>query len=554
MTERRFRTATSSVAGGRAAQPRHPVDLRPWRTPWSLAGLTLIIALAVLYRTNALDRIPPGLFGDEAADGLVAADIRDGRAWPLFIEEPAATKWGSREPLYHYLAAAVFAAATPSVWSLRVTSAIIGSATVVALALLAGRLFGTRIGLIAAALLAVSRWHVTASRIGLRAIVEPLVLVVVVHAFVILLERRTRSAAAVFGLLLGLGFYSYPSYWIVPLALLLVLIVALRAGAAQPIAPLVAIAGACALLIAAALLGYAATKPDYFFARAARAAGDTTAPHGPPFLLDNTQRVLFMLHVRGDNNPRHNIPGAPQLDPITGALFVIGLLLVLRGSGLDAPRRVGLLAFWLLPLVPSAVSDSAPHALRALGAVPAVCVIAALGLDRLAGAAASRFAPAGPVLVVLMLIGAGVLNWRAYFHQWALRPELAAAFNTDAVRFFDLTLDLATRDDVYASPAIDQAPQRRFLGLQREGAWHRIDGVQAFIGSAAARDRIFICDTPALQAAIEALYPHAEVVTHFAQDGQQGTVYRVRRDALRPALSPQQRAMIGALIGADGSE
>ena len=93
------------------------------------------------------------------------------------------------------------------------------------------------------------------------------------------------------------------------------------------------------------------------FAAAARTAGDTAAQHGPPFLLDNAQRVLLMLHVRGDNNPRHNIPGAPQLDPITGALFVVGLLLVLRGSGLDAPRRVGVLAFWLLPLVPSAVSD-----------------------------------------------------------------------------------------------------------------------------------------------------------------------------------------------------
>src|SRR5262245_17479100 len=175
-----------------------------------------------------------------------------------------------------------------------------------------------------------------------------------------------------------------------------------------------------------------------------------------------------MLHLRGDKNPRHNIPGAPQLDPITGALFLVGLLVVLRSSGLDRPRRVGLLAFWLLPLIPSAVSDSAPHALRALGAVPAICVIAALGLDRFARAAATRFAPAYPVLVVLMLIGAGVLNWHAYFYQWASRPEVAAGFNTDAVRFFDLALDLAIREDVYAAPTIDQAPQRRFLGLQRE--------------------------------------------------------------------------------------
>jgi len=288
---------------------------------WSCTALTLVVALAVLYRTYALDRLPPGLFGDEAADGLVAADILAGRAWPIYIEEPAATKWTSREPLYHYLTAGVFAVLAPSAWSLRLTSAIIGSATVLALALLAGRLFGARIGFIAAALLAVSRWHVTASRIGLRAIVEPLMLVAVVYAFVVLLERRTRGAAAACGVLLGLGFYSYPSYWVVPLALLLVLAVVLRIGVRQPIAPLGAAAGLCALIVAAPLIGYAAAKPDYFFARITRGAGDTAARHGPPFLLDNAQRVLLMLHVRGDNTPRHNIPGAPQLDPISGALF-----------------------------------------------------------------------------------------------------------------------------------------------------------------------------------------------------------------------------------------
>src|SRR5262245_2240837 len=96
---------------------RHPDNPPRWRTPWSLAGLTLVVALAVLYRTYALDLIPPGLFGDEAADGLVAAEIYDGHAFPLFIEEPAAIKWSSREPLYHYLVAAVFAAAAPSTWS-----------------------------------------------------------------------------------------------------------------------------------------------------------------------------------------------------------------------------------------------------------------------------------------------------------------------------------------------------------------------------------------------------------------------------------------------------
>jgi 4-amino-4-deoxy-L-arabinose transferase-like glycosyltransferase len=529
------------------------------RAPLFLAGLALVALLAAFFRVHDLDRLPPGLFGDEAADGLVAADILAGRARPVYVEEPAATKWGSREPLYHYLVAGVFAVLGPSAWSLRLTSALIGAATVLAFALLARRLFGPRLALSAALLLAVGRWHVGASRLGLRAIVFPLLLVLVVYAFTNLLERRTRRAAAAFGALLGLGFYTYPAYWAVPLALLVVLAAALaQAGPAARarLVPLAALGGACAALVMAPLIHYAASRPDYFFARVARAAGGGgAAAAAAPFLLDNAQKVLFMLHLRGDANPRHNLPGAPQLDPISGALFLIGLAVVVRGGRLDPPRRAGLLALWLLPLLPSALSDAAPHALRALGAAPAACVIAALGLERLAQAAAHRVAPAGAALTVVTLAAVSALNYRAYFHDWAERPELAAAFNGDALRFFGLTVDLADADDVYASPTVDEAPQRRFLALRRDGAWHRLDGADALVGASASRDRVFISDTPALQALIEDLYPRADVIARYAlPDGRRGTVYRVPRAELRAALDDEQRAVVEALVRAERGE
>ena len=42
----------------------------------------------------------------------------------------------------------------------------------------------------------------------------------------------------------------------------------------------------------------------------------------PAVVVESLQRHLLMFHVEGDMNPRHNLPGAPMLDPVTGAFFI----------------------------------------------------------------------------------------------------------------------------------------------------------------------------------------------------------------------------------------
>ena len=74
---------------------------------------------------------------------------------------------GSREPLYHYWMAAVFRFFGVSQTSARLASALAGIATVVAFHALCRQWLGGHTAFIAAALLAVARWHVTMSRVGL---------------------------------------------------------------------------------------------------------------------------------------------------------------------------------------------------------------------------------------------------------------------------------------------------------------------------------------------------------------------------------------------------
>ena len=44
-------------------------------------------------------------------------------------------------------------------------------------------------------------------------------------------------------------------------------------------------------------------------------------------LWENLKRHLLMFHFEGDPNGRHNIPGAPMLDVISGVLMLAGLVI-----------------------------------------------------------------------------------------------------------------------------------------------------------------------------------------------------------------------------------
>ena len=42
-------------------------------------------------------------------------------------------------------------------------------------------------------------------------------------------------------------------------------------------------------------------------------------------VANNTQKHLLMFNYKGDNNGRHNLPGAPTLDKLSAILFALGL-------------------------------------------------------------------------------------------------------------------------------------------------------------------------------------------------------------------------------------
>ncbi len=383
---------------------------------WLLAA---ILALAAFLRLYQLDRFPPGLYSDEAMDGNNAMEALETRHFQVFYPED-----NGREGLYADTAALAIAAFGNRAWALRLPAVIYGVLTVWGLWLLVAEWIGRPEALLAAFFLATSFWHLVFSRMAFRAIAAPLFLVWSMWLLLVAIRRGRPAWFALAGAVYGLGFYTYPAYRITVLLIAAVLWTGLRRRSAIAI-PAAAFALA-AVVAAAPLAWYFVAHPDMFWGRAAQ----VSIFDGPRPVLEfflNCWRTGRMLFTRGDRNWRHNVAWQAELFWPVAAFFVIGLW--------PAARKYRLAMLWLLlAMLPAALANLAPHALRSILMLPAVCLIAALGA-RQAYEWLARHMPARILnpASALLLLTLCFQPYHAYFHVWATDPKTAEAFQSTAV-------------------------------------------------------------------------------------------------------------------------
>ena len=194
---------------------RYGPAARRWLVPVALLCIT---ALAAFFRFWRLDQIPPGFHYDEAYEALEAWRVLTQRGYhPIFFPGNFGV-----EPMFIYLTSLAFRlfGETPTV--MRGVAAMIGTLTVPALYALgreltrSDRLMPAALPLFAAFALAIMRWHIFFSRVGIEPILVPFLLTLMLWAY--WRARRTNNLVAwiAFGLTAGLGPYTYPAGRLLP--------------------------------------------------------------------------------------------------------------------------------------------------------------------------------------------------------------------------------------------------------------------------------------------------------------------------------------------------
>ena len=145
---------------------------------------------AAWLRLNDLESFPPGLHFDEAANLILAGDIGLRGDRPVFI-----SSYTGKEALFFYAAGGVMAGVGESIFALRLTAAFFGILTVAAAYRLGVLLLRRRdVAVLAATLLAVSFWHLLFSRLGFRAVSQPLLQgLAVIGLFNVLFSQKSST-------------------------------------------------------------------------------------------------------------------------------------------------------------------------------------------------------------------------------------------------------------------------------------------------------------------------------------------------------------------------
>lgn len=430
----------------------------------SFIPLLLVLLLGAGLRLYRIGELPPGLYRDEGFYGLDAAGILRG---DLALWFPANN---GREGLFMYLLAASVALFGQTAFALRVTSAVVGIATLLAIYAAGRAMFSHRIGVLSTAIMAVTFWHVALSRVAYRAITLPLLLCITLALLFTALRtndlRKRLAWSLATGATFGVTFYTYTSgQFILPLmALYLIsLFIGLRRDLfakrgqeswVRHRASVLAF-GAGAMVTLLPFLIWLAGNSDLYFARAGQVSilnpvinnGDL-----PGTLLRNVIKAFGMFLWEGDRIWRHNLSLRPVFDGFLGLAFLIGTIVCvwrwLRswqsrfGSailGVDHNVAPQFVLLWLLVfLVPTILAEDTPHFLRAIGALPAACIIAAVGMETALAWASRRGILSGLIIAplrrlvnppaavaALLIVLAGVNTVADYFNDYVSRDTVA---------------------------------------------------------------------------------------------------------------------------------
>lgn len=376
-----------------------------------------ILILAFLLRIPFLDKFPSGLNADEAAIGYNAYSLlqtgRDehGTAWPTVFRS-----FDDYKPaVYFYFVLPFVALMGPSVWAVRLPSALLGVISVYFIYLLVNKLFPKKLntkylilstGDIAALLLAISPWHIHFSRGGWEANAASVFMLIGLYFLVKSLLNTRYFLLTTFFFVLAL--YTYHSLRVViPITFIAFLIIYFkqikasisRAGQLKPVLISVTIGF---LLLLPLLFQFTSAEGRSRFSGVSvfadegplwqalelrREDGSTHSSRvlhnryvtysfrfAKNYLSHFSPRFLFIV---GDEIARSKVPGMGVAYLITLPFFVIGLIFLLKRNN----QSDKLILCWLFfAPIAAALTFQSPHALRAQNMVYPLTILTTIGL------------------------------------------------------------------------------------------------------------------------------------------------------------------------------
>jgi len=394
---------------------------------WRLMLLGLA-GLVIFFRAYQIDTVPPEPFSDHAEKILDVYEVSQGETRIFFSRNTG------REALQMYwtlLVSWVFRTGF-SFQSLKVGTVLLGLLTLPYMYLLGKEIGGKRVGLFAMFFAGVGYWPNVISRVGLRFPLYPLFVAPTLYYLLRGLRTRNRNDFILSGLFLGLGLHGYSPIRILPIVVViaigLYLVHAQSKGVRRDAVLWLVILGLASLVIFTPLLRYTIDNPDSFSYRAFSRLGSVEQPLPEPasrIFFSNLWRGLGMFNWDDGEIWVHSVTHRPALGVVSGALFLIGVALLLiryirERHWLDLFLLLSIPLLTMPSILSLAFPGENPALNRAGGAYVTAFIIVGLALDGLVASLGSGKVRAGFAwgLAAVLMAWSGIQNYDLVFHQY----------------------------------------------------------------------------------------------------------------------------------------
>ena len=420
---------------------------RPSKHRWTIAALLLVLLAGGAFRFYELESIPAQMFSDLVEKIQDAYKIHHLDDYRIFMDNI-----GGREPLHFYLLSIL--ASQPGMefnhFALKLMSALESLITLPIIFWLGVEVMGKRrrslgllVGLLAAALVAVSFWHAMLGRQGMRISLAPLFSALTAVYLVRALRSNRRSDFVKAGLALGFGLMGYQAVRMLPLAVVAGVAVAFLLVKQSWRQRLSYLLNLCVLafvsfMVFLPLFHYWMQEPDNYMRRTnTRIFGDlpTTSEERAAFLQESIP--IFMSHVRktalvyfyyGDSTWVSGVADEPAMDPLTAACFLLGVAAWLSMALKTRDPVIVFVPIYLASmLLPTTLALSfpieVPSFIRASGAIPPSYLIAALPVAVFCRLLCKLLSGRLGVILAVAVVGGGIAaanhyNTRLYFGEF----------------------------------------------------------------------------------------------------------------------------------------
>lgn len=416
------------------------IDERRRAVLWTLL-LIYVAGVVIFFRVYRVDTVPPEPFSDHAEKILDVFDVSTGQTHIFFIRNTG------REALQMYwtlLVSWIFNTGLTFL-SLKIGTVLLGVLTLPYIYLLGREIGGARVGLFALFFAGIGYWPNVISRVGLRFPLYPLFVAPTLFYLFRGLRTRNRNDFIVSGLFLGLGLHGYSPVRILPIVVVVAIgiyLLHVRSTLLRRDAVLwLVILAMASLLVFLPLMRYSLENPGIFSYRALTRLGNIERPLPEPAIqifFSNLWKGMGMFNWENGDVWVVSVANRPALDVVTGALFLIGVVLVL-GRYLRNRHWLDLFLILSIPLLalPSILSlafpGENPSLNRAGGAYVPVFILVAIALESLVSAIGRGKMRAGFAsgMVVLLVVLSGLQSYDLVFRQYYQSFRFQAWNTTD---------------------------------------------------------------------------------------------------------------------------